>query len=112
MAERGQRWKPTADDIRFVSERIGWFPLAALSGWQSRVFMKPDLRIPSKDYSRVKSFITHSQFAAKLDCGTLVFTAPSGRDGAPRRPTPRAAAQRFTGGNFSHGARPVTGRSA
>jgi hypothetical protein len=33
-AERqGQRREPAADDVEFVSERIGWLPFAAPSGW-------------------------------------------------------------------------------
>src|ERR1019366_10375683 len=33
-AERkGQRREPAADDVRFVSERIGWLPFAGPSGW-------------------------------------------------------------------------------
>ena len=29
---KGQRREPAADDVRFVSERIGWLPFAASSG--------------------------------------------------------------------------------
>ena len=29
---KGQRREPADDDVRFVSERIGWFPFAAPSG--------------------------------------------------------------------------------
>src|SRR4051794_8272891 len=31
--EKGQRRKPAAPDVRFVSERNGWLPFAAPSGW-------------------------------------------------------------------------------
>jgi hypothetical protein len=33
MSERhGQRREPAADDVQFVSERIGWLPFAGPSG--------------------------------------------------------------------------------
>ena len=31
---KGQRREPAADDVEFVSERIGWLPFAAPSGWR------------------------------------------------------------------------------
>src|SRR5213594_2501399 len=31
---KGQRREPAADDVEFVSERIGWLPFAAPSCWR------------------------------------------------------------------------------
>jgi hypothetical protein len=53
---QGQRREPAADDVPFVSERIGWLPFAAPSCWGC-LFVRETLTVTGKAFVAVKSSI-------------------------------------------------------